>query len=226
MSNIPIVLLSHNRLSTLEKLCDQLALLDYDNIVILDLGSSYKPLLQWYKQCPYDVIMADNIGHKGLWTAGYIKQFENWPYIAVSDSDIELNMNTPNSFIEDMIQVARDYDIEKVGLAIEYKDITNPVYKKIITPIEENYWVGQLQDSRELYVAPVDTSFCVVRTDLPFQYNAIRIAGNYTCRHIPWYSDFDNLSEEEQYYMNTADPRIATCVTHYNNYKESRLING
>lgn len=226
MSNIPIVILNYNRLSTTERLCDQLTLLGYENITILDSGSTYKPLLEWYKECPYEVILADNIGHTGLWTAGYIKQFQNWPFIAISDSDIELNINTPKGFIEQMIVVAKDYYVDKVGLAIEYKDITNPVYKEIVTPIEERYWKSRIADltgalhgnERELYHSLIDTTFCIVKSTSPYHWNGIRIAGNYTCRHVPWYSDWNNMMEEEQYYMQTADPKYASCVQHYNKW--------
>ncbi len=231
MSNIPIVILNHNRLVTTERLTDQLTLLGYDNIYILDSGSSYKPLLEWYKTCPYEVILADNIGHTGLWTAGYIKQFQNWPFIAISDSDIELNINTPKGFIEQMILVAKDYYVDKVGLAIEYKDITNETYKNVVTSIEARYWKSKIVDltgavtgnERELYHALVDTSFCIVNPMHHYHWNGIRVAGDYTCRHTPWYQDFSNLTEEEQYYYNTADPRFATCLKHYNEWKESHL---
>lgn len=228
-SSIPCVILNYNRLSTTERLCDQLTVLGYNNIYILDLGSTYPELLNWYKGCSYTVTMADNIGHTGLWTSGYIKQFSNWPFIAVSDSDIELNIDTPKGFIEQMIIAAKDYYMDKVGLAIEYRDITNPLYKEIITPIEERYWRDRIADltgaingnERELYNAPVDTTFCVVKPNLPYRIGGIRIAGNYTCKHVPWYQDFNNLTEEEQYYYNTANPKSASCVNHYNKWKES-----
>lgn len=231
MSQIPIVLLSHNRLASLEKLTDQLTLLGYDNIYILDSGSSYAPLLEWFKTCPYEVIRADNIGHTGLWTAGYIRQFQNWPFIAISDSDIELNINTQKGFIEQMVVVAKDYHVDKVGLAIEYKDISNPVYKEVVTPIEERYWKHRIPDltgaihgnERELYHALVDTSFCIINPMHPYHWNGIRIAGDYTCKHTPWFSDWDNMTEEEQHYMDNADPRYATCVNHYNQWKKNNI---
>lgn len=220
MSNIPIILLSHDRLSTLEKLCDQLTLLGYDNINILDLGSTYTPLLDWYKVCDHEVIMADNIGHKGLWNAGYIKLFENWPFVAVSDSDIELNLNTPKGFIEDMVCIAKDYRVDKIGCAIEYRDITNPVLKQIITPIEQQYWQKRLAHvTWECFSAPVDTTMCVVKPQLPFQYHAVRVAEEYTIKHCPWYEDWNNLTEEQIYYHTHADPLIATGTKFYNDWK-------
>lgn len=223
MSNIPIVIINRDRLTTTERLVDQLKVLGYENITILDAGSTYEPLLEWYKNTPHIKKLYGASTHKSLWNGGFINLFQDYPWIAVTDSDIELNMDTPKGFIENMIMVAKDYRIDKVGLAIAYKDITNPVYKEIITPIESRYWKQQLvHKDLEVYNAPVDTSFCVIRTDRPFQYNAVRIAGDYICKHTPWYIDWADMGEEEFYYMQHADPNIATCVQHYNTWKTKK----
>jgi hypothetical protein len=217
--NTPIIILNKNRLSTTEKLCDHLLLLGYDNITILDIASTYGPLMQYYLTCPAEVIMADDIGHKGLWNAGYIDRWSNYPWICVTDSDIELHPDTPKGFIEKMITVAKDYRVNKVGLAIEYKNISNPVLKQIITPIEQNYWKQRLfHDKYEVYNAPVDTTLCIVQPLMSFQYQALRIA-NWPIKHLDWYSDWNNLTEEELYYFEHCDPKVATTASHYNKWK-------
>src|SRR6478735_5924159 len=104
--SIPIVILNRDRLSCTERLVDHLLLLGYDDITILDIASTYPPLLEYYTTCLADVIMADDRGHKVLWTAGYINRWQNYPFIAVTDSDIQLHPDTPKGFIEQMITVA------------------------------------------------------------------------------------------------------------------------
>lgn len=216
--SIPIIILNKNRKVYTENLVDQFLQLGYDNITILDIASTYEPLLQWYKQCPVEVIYADDCGHKGLWEAGYIDRWSLYPWIAVTDSDIALNPNTPKGFIEQMITVAKDYRTDKVGLAIQYKDITNPVLKQIITPIESQYWKQKLvHDKYEVYNAPTDTTICIVRPQLPFQYHGVRIA-NWPITHMDWYSDWDNLTEEQLYYHINANPSIATGTKFYNEW--------
>lgn len=42
---------------------------------------------------------------------------------------------------------------------------------------------------------------------------SIRVAGNFTCRHIPWYMDLGNLDEEERYYIAHTDPSLITQYT-------------
>lgn len=219
--NTPIIILNRDRLTCTERLVDSLLLLGYDDITILDIASTYPPLLEYYKSCPVEVIMADNIGHKGLWTAGYIDRWKNYSWIAVTDSDIQLHPDTPKGFIEQMITVAKDYRVGKVGLAIEYKDITNEYLRKIIYPIESNYWKQSLvHDRYKVYNAPVDSTFCIVRPDQPFNYAALRIA-DWPIRHLDWYSDWNNLTEEEQYYMDHADATIATTKAHYLKYLQT-----
>lgn len=216
---IPIILINRNRLTTTEKLIDQLLLLGYSDITILDMASTYPPLLEFYdrRSSDFTVMYWDNTGHKALWEEAILKEhFNQYPWVAVTDSDIELNINTPKGFIEEMIVIAKDFRVDKVGLAIDYWNITNKFLANIIQPIEATYWLTKLKHrKREIYAAPVDTTFCVVRPELPFQYNAVRIGGNFTCKHIPWNENWDNLNHEQQYYMDTCDERIGTIKQHY-----------
>lgn len=221
----PVILINYNRLDTTEKLIDQLLLLGYDDLYILDMGSTYEPLLKWYEECKkFTVIYHQNTGHKALWNDGILKEYwstEQW--VAVTDSDIELNINTPKGFIENMICIAKDFRAEKVGCTIAYKDISNPWIKEIIVPIESRYWRYSLSHpTYKIYLAPVDTTMCVVQPGRPFTYNAVRVGGDYTITHRPWYEDYNNLTEEQQYYHMHADPIIATGTQHYLNWKRAQ----
>lgn len=214
----PIIILNKDRLSSTERLVDHLLLLEYDNITILDIASTYGPLMDYYLTCPAEIIMADDIGHKGLWTAGYIDRWKNYPFIAVTDSDIQLHPDTPKGFIEQMIMVAKDYRVDKVGLSIQIDDISNNILKDIVLPIEQNYWKQKLiHDRHSCYNAPVDTTFCIVNPLQRFQYNAVRLA-DWPIRHLDWYSNWNNLTEEELYYFHHCDPKVATTAGHYFNW--------
>lgn len=220
MSNIPIIILNRDRLTYLERVVGQFLLLGYDNLFVLDMDSSYPPLIEYYSSCKdFTLIMENNIGHKGLWEKGILRNlFRDHEWIAVTDSDISLSLDTPVGFIEQMIVVAKDFRVDKVGLAITYDDITNLVLKEIIDPIESQYWKQPLAHSlHQCYLAPSDTTMCIVRPKLPFTYQGIRLA-DWPIKHLDWYSGWDNLTEEEQYYMTHADPSIATTVNHYNQW--------
>jgi hypothetical protein len=64
---------------------------------------------------------------------------------------------------------------------------------------EHRYWVNQLEP--DIYDAAIDTTFCIIKPGHVFDYQAIRIAGDLTARHVPWYTDFSNMDEEEKYYL-------------------------
>jgi len=211
---IPIILFNNNRLTTTQNLCTQLQGLGYDNIFILDLGSTYPPLLDWYETLTdITVLNHTNTGSMTFWDDNIISIFSDSPWVAISDSDISLNVDAAPGFIERMTRMAGWYGVDKVGLAIDYLDISNAFLADIIQPIEANYWLTEI--APDVYSAPIDTSFCVVRTDLPFQYDAVRVANGFTCTHTPWNTDWTDMTTEEQYFLDNADATYSTYKQHY-----------
>jgi hypothetical protein len=58
---------------------------------------------------------------------------------------------------------------------------------------ESQYWVNRvepspLSDEIPMYWADINTTMCVYRKDMPDRC-PIRVAGPYTCEHLPWYID-------------------------------------
>lgn len=205
--DIPIVINNFNRLTTTKRLADDLSKLGYTNIHILDNNSTYPPLLEWYNSCPYTVKRLDsNMLWLAVYNSGYINTWlDKEPWIVYSDSDIELNSLTPPSFIQDMIEKMGKYKKTKGGLALRIDDLPDNVYANHYREWEKRYWIPDKQLEPDVYDAHIDTTFCVVKPGLPFDYQAIRLAGNYTARHVPWYNDFNNLDDEEKYYLEHSD---------------------
>ena len=87
---------------------------------------------------------------------------------------------------------------------------------KNIKQWESQFWVKKIQDNDYiLYDASIDTTFTLINWN---HYNndhldGIRIAGNFTAKHLPWYKDFlkNNISDIEYNYMK-------------NNYKSGTVI--
>jgi len=212
MSNIPIILCNRNRLTTTRNLVNQLVERGYKNLYIIDAVSTYEPLLEWYKeQKDAEIIyMKQNIGHKVLWNSDILQRFKEYPFIVYSDSDISLNPNTPPNFIETMIKVCKDYKMDKVGLAINISNLPNYPESSRAGAFEQQWWQTKIPSmEHELYLSDVDTTFCLLRNGKPFTYRALRIAGDFTCDHMPWYNDPKNLSDEEKYYIEHAELKVS-----------------
>jgi hypothetical protein len=214
--NIPIYINNRDRLTTTRNLVTHLMELGYTNIHIIDNASTYGPLLDWYNVAKELVTIhrcIENYGQAALWLSGIHRQLSG-EYVVYTDSDIELNRNTPTVFINTLIEVMNTHNVDKVGLAIEYKDLPAIDANKKNIAIEKRYWEKPIKNKigLQLYNAPIDTTFAVLRTGMPYTWRlrAIRVAGEYTSRHIPWYGI---ESEEEQYYLEHADKRFCSLKT-------------
>lgn len=90
--------ISFNRITVTREMCEYLA----DNgcePILIDNGSSYPPLLEWYKTCPHKVhMMPAGSGHRSLWQSGLINQYPDEHYI-VTDHDLDLS-GVPGDFVD------------------------------------------------------------------------------------------------------------------------------
>jgi len=214
---INIFIISYNRLLYLENMISSLEKYNLKNIHIIDNNSTYKPLLYFYKNIKYPVHkMKYNYGHLVFWKNKYFKQFmTNYPYI-VTDPDLELNKKMPENFIDTLFKFLYIYkNITKVGFSLEINDLPNTKLSEKIRKWESQYWINRLDTNIESYVAEIDTTFALYKPGIlcPYSYNffnAIRIAGSYTARHLPWYKN--TLTEEYIYYKNNSCKRSATWI--------------
>lgn len=204
---IPIIINNYNRLTTLKSLINSLEVRGYNNIFILDNASTYEPLLEYYKTTKATVIMlGKNIGHKSLWRTNCYKIFYS-SYYAYTDSDVVPCEACPDDFIEYFWNILQRHKYAtKAGFGLRIDDI--PEYyneKKLVLDWESRYWKQEVEP--DVYRAPIDTTFALYR---PFSKSGAnwylkhyRTGGRYVARHLPWYNDSSNLSQEEQYYHNS-----------------------
>jgi hypothetical protein len=76
---------------------------------------------------------------------------------------------------------------------------------------EARHWDTPLGDpdfADPLYLATIDTT-CALYNKAHFDrrapFEAIRVAGRFTCRHLPWYVDNGLPPEEERWYRRAAE---------------------
>lgn len=204
--DIPIVINNYNRLATLQILIEGLENRGYRNIHIIDNASTYPPLLDYYRTCPYTIYMLNrNVGHLAVWETGIYKQFTN-SYFAYTDSDLQIHEDCPSDFIERFVCLLKKYPSAlKVGFSIAIDDLPDCYdQKEKIKNWESQFWKREVEPN--VFKAPIDTTFAVHKPFFKgelvnFRHRYLRVGFPYTVRHLPWYVDSANPSCEERYYV-------------------------
>lgn len=208
MKHTPILINNFNRLSSTRNMYEFLKNRGFTNVVILDNGSNYPPLLDWYATLEERVVFRfnKNFGAHSLFTSGYLANMGSIEYLVYSDSDLEFNPLMPEDFLETMSSAMLKYNENKIGLALRIDDVPESCSRNCFSGSidhEKQFWVDELE--KDVYRAMVDTTFCLIRNPQKHDYAALRIAGNFTARHLPWYQDYATLNEEEIFFIETAN---------------------
>lgn len=204
---IPIVINNYNRLSTLKLLIESLEKRGYTNLFIIDNKSSYPPLLEYYKNCPYKVFYLEkNMGFKALWKSGLAKKFCKDYYI-YTDSDIVPVKECPEDFIDYFFSLLKKYKYAyKVGFSLRIDNLPD-TYKNKQTVIEWEKKYYAFPNKEGLYKAPIDTTFALYRPRVGLSRSrfaeSYRTPYPYQAEHLPWYVNSNELDAEEQYYINS-----------------------
>lgn len=205
--HVPIVINNFNRCTYLKDLVDWLKHAGYTNIFILDNDSDYPALLEYYKQTPAKVIyLKKNVGYKALWQTDLFETIKSGYYV-YTDSDLLPNDNCPKDLVYQLFRVLSRYHIvEKCGPALKIDDLPEHyALKEKVLANEKPFWDTQPEPG--VYLAPIDTTFALYR---PFAYGdaedckAMRVGGNFTFIHRPWYENSASPDEETVYYINHA----------------------
>ena len=114
-----------------------------------------------------------------------------------------------------------NHELQKVGPGLFYNDITcfkNESIKKTTQDFQTTNFVG-----KNICYSPVDTTFALYSNvrhyNLRFSVRAMGENKTVMLRHLPWYFDYDNLPEDEQYYMEHAEGESASLVNSFKNQK-------
>lgn len=205
-STIPVFIISFNRLSYVKQMVDFLEKYGFKNIHIIDNQSTYKPLVKYLQQSSHHVHFMDkNYGHRVVWESGFFDNIiKKEPYI-VTDPDIKPNDNLPYDFCKTLYETLGRYPyITKVGFALSIFDLPKNDQSQRVKKWESKFWKDKESDNPEKYWADIDTTFSLYRpgNHLWRFYDAIRIAGDFTAKHLPWYEEKD--TPEKKVYSKTA----------------------
>lgn len=209
---IPIIIISFNQRFYLEKLVSFLLKANYETIIIIDNHSTYKPLLKYLESIEDQVIvyrLEENLGHLAFWMQQDIFKKHGLGYYVVTDADIVPVEACPHDFLLHFRKLLdKAYSRTKVGFSLRIDDIpdTNPNKMKV-QQWESRYWLSKV--GPDVFKAEIDTTFALYRPQYQYQLKdftkAWRTAYPMQAVHGGWYLDIDNLTEEQQYYIKTAN---------------------
>lgn len=206
--NIPVVVICWNNLSFIKNFVEQFK--NYPNpLLLLDNNSNYPPIFDYYEQIQKEnpdkvkvMLLEKNYGHEV-----YKTLHDQLPDIYIlSDPDLQINPYMPQNFAEILGQLSEKYHSYKVGAALDISDhdkfiqCDNYTKNQSIYEWESQFWKRIVpNDTYELYNADVDTTFCLVNRNYEDNGNNLRIAGDFTMKHLPWYKDYikDNTPNDE-----------------------------
>ena len=215
--NVPIIINNFNRLTSLKLLIHSLEIRGYYNIYIIDNQSTYPPLLNFYKTCPYHIFKLDkNYGYKAIWETPIYNLFKKSFYV-YTDSDMQIDDLCPDNFIEHFLKIMKKYPkSRKVGFGIRIDNLPDHYkFKSNVIKHETQFWNEEIEPN--IYKASIDTTFAIYRPyygeAANYKEETYRTGYPYLIKHLPWYIDSEHLDEEELYYISNINQSTHWSIT-------------
>ena len=215
---IPVLIISYNNGVYVENMLNQLSEFNITPIII-DNNSTDQDTLNILNKARIDnkayiASSNENLGHMvGFLDPIYTLLPEVFAY---TDPDLQFNKNLPKKFLEILSSLTKEYSTYKAGFALDllpdenfvntkhhFKRTKPFIWNKVcsIREIESKYWRKKIDNKNyDIYCAKIDTTFAVYRKG---DYNGdffdgIRIAGNFSTTHLPWFPDIDLMNKDER----------------------------
>eukprot|EP00937_MAST-01D_sp_MAST-1D-sp2_P007618 g7618.t1 len=216
MFSPPIVINNFNRLSSLRQQVQFFQRRGYSNLHVLDNNSTYPPLLHLYQRAARGQgvlasvrvhLLGKNYGHRALWDSGIGERLGVFGYPFVyTDADVLPTRRCPRLFLQRFLdELQRWPGALKVGCALRIDDIPEGYrYRHAVLQWEAPWWAEERALSADTYHADIDTTLALYSghaANRGHTYGpALRVAGAFAARHLPWYETEGSLSAEEAYY--------------------------
>lgn len=202
--DVPVYINARDRLTDLSALVDWLENAGYQRLVLIDVDSSYPPLLDYLADSDHEVvILHENLGSRAPWKAGIVPN----EWFAYTDCDILPIEECPTNIVEHLYQLLQRNHTQpngipysKAGLSLKNDDVPDPFPSKAWEQGPEIN--GAVLDHTGARDSLVDTTFALYRPSANFELQAIRSGHPYQARHMGWYRRV--LDEEHRYYLDHA----------------------
>lgn len=227
---IPIFIITRDRLTSLKLVMESYRKNINSRFVIVlhDNGSTYPPMLEFLEEYERETGMVYRAGdHKNKKhqlnsvsesIATYRHRYEFSHYI-VTDPDIELCGEVPGDILEFYAFLLETHKVPVVGPSHRLDDIPEyyPLRNEVVRRMTERHfnkdihsvtWEGTQQS---FVYSKLDTVFGMYLGNFPFRrkQSGICTLSPYWARHLDWYINPGAFTEEQQYYLDHAHPKIS-----------------
>jgi len=143
----------------------------------------------------------------------------------LTDPDLQFNELLPSNFIDILVEISEKYHSYRTGLALDISDYDKMIpgvyfRGKTICEWEQTFWENKIND--ELYWADIDTTFCLINKN-NLGSRDIRVAGNFTAKHIPWYKTNPVYNIYEQVLLQKYATHVSTTSSIILGYIENNF---
>ncbi len=212
MKQTPIFIVVRDLLSPLQELVGWLERAGQERIVLVDNDSAYPPMVDYLSTTPHTVVRCGwNMGHRSPWLSGAVFELADEQSYVVTDPDIVPDEGCPLDAIDHFAEILDAHpEVHRVGLGLRIDDLPDHYNSKAdVIAWESPFWEKEIAPG--LFSAPIDTTFAVARVPRPAAMPSIRTGPPYVARHLPWYDNTAEPSEEMVYYRERSD----RALTHW-----------
>ena len=202
---IPVIINNRNLFTWVVEMVNKIKTYEgVGEIIIIDNGSDYPPLLEWYDTNPCTIHRAENIGHAAPWQVlGDV--ITNNDYV-ITDADMGL-LDTPSDTLLYLKDNMDSLGLDKIGLGLNWGIIKeDSLYYNHIKSYEKNRWNSAHTNNIYTDIA-IDTTFALYKKGTPYFVGGASTTYPYVARHYPWefnQETYEN-NEEFKYYIKNAN---------------------
>lgn len=238
---IPIFIITRDRVSCLVRSMKSYRPLGDVEIVIHDNGSTYPKMVTYLEELEQNGVKVykhqeqeEAFGKISESVEKTIRRYFDETknpskYFVVTDPDIVLENPSPKT-LQVYITLLENARMTNgsvplcVGPMLRIDDIPDHFkFKEYMQKVHyEQFWkyprskalVGG--EPVEYQIAWIDTTFAVYKTASPYTRlnKGLRVHEPHLARHLDWYIDTENLTEEQQYYIDHCDKKVSSVSRH------------
>jgi hypothetical protein len=223
---IPIFIICKDRVTVLKECIESYKKLGDVDILLIDNGSTYPPMVEYLNAVAEKVYVNLSANGEFVDISDSINAFiDDWfkyndsDYYIVTDPDILLENPGPKliDYYKEILDKEQSYLC--VGPMLRIDDLPECFGLKndMIKAHKFQFWDKESFKHKESRVQPamIDTTFAMYRKGFRFKRLnlGIRVHEPYMAKHLDWYIDTNNLTDEQKYYFEHAS-KVSSMGNH------------